>query len=54
MKTTIEACCYGVYDEDVVKLVVLYFLHNGLLRANNKNVIQDQIIHIADNLDAFS
>lgn len=53
MKATIEARCWGNDDEDRVKLVVLYFVHNVLMRADTKKVIQDQFIHLTDYLDTF-
>lgn len=44
----------GYDNEDVMKLVVLYFAHNGLMGGNTKKVNLDQFIHLANNLDAFS
>lgn len=41
-------------DEDVVKFVMLYLSHVGLLGVDNKNVVKYRFLHLADDLDAIS
>lgn len=37
----------GYNDEDVVKVAILYFLHHGLIGANNKTIVMDHFFKLA-------
>lgn len=54
MKAAIETNCWGDCNEGTVKLIVLYFAHNGLMGVDIKKVIQNRFIHLVDDFNAFS
>lgn len=45
---------WGDNDKDTVKFTVLYLSHILLLGADDRNVINDYFLHLANDLDAFS
>lgn len=42
------------HDKDVIKLVILYLLHHGLMGTNNRKLVLDCFLILADGLDAFN
>lgn len=41
-------------DFDVVKLVLFYYLHFGLLRVDDKKVIPKQVSQLSDDIDGIN
>lgn len=45
---------WGDNNEDIVKLASLYLLHHCMMGADNRKVVLDNFLHLADDLETFN